>query len=352
MLLAGSARCCALPPRGVAMPASLRIFASRVIHFLARHHAVAEFYRREEALELLVIPLRPLVKGMLVALGALDAHTEKGMGKTLRLGLGLGDVPARPELREVRPVRKVRRVVLTVIRTHLLGKLKVALVFTRAAGGHHHALDDFVVRLIGFQPVKNPVVPLARHLVGVLPVEQVAGVVAGVIAQLRGPPRGVAGTLQKLIDFLRALVWIFISEKGAHLAGQRQRAGDVQTRAPQENFVGANPRGHHAELAQLVDDQLVEFGFGRHGGIIAAGLIGPRQNHRHRRHAVVVKRDDVRVALGLAHHEAALVHLGHPLVIRAEPSEAGHVLHRAIVPMRQHAQLNALARLFENQFLR
>ena len=57
-------------------------------------------------------------------------------------------------------------------------------------------------------------------------------------------------------------------------------------------------------------------------------LVRHRKNRRYRLHAIVVKRDDVRIPAALARHEARVVHKRDGLVIRAESRQL--VAHKSI----------------------
>ena len=133
---------------------------------------------REEGLKLIEILLGPLVKGVFVALRALDAYPKKAVGKPKSLLLGLPHVPARPILGQVRTRGKIHGVLLAQVGAHLQGKVTIALVGAGAAGGHHHALNHLVVRNVVANAGIDPVVPL----LGLFIAEIAIGVITRVVA--------------------------------------------------------------------------------------------------------------------------------------------------------------------------
>ena len=82
----------------------------------------------EEGLERVEVGLCPLVKRVLVALSALDAHTEKAIGKGHRLFFGLADVAPGPEPRHVLALGKILGIFLSMILRHFLGVIDVGLI--------------------------------------------------------------------------------------------------------------------------------------------------------------------------------------------------------------------------------
>ena len=111
----------------------------------------------------LVVVLRPLVERVLVALGALDADSQKRVGEAECLLLRLRDGPPRPEMGQSRTVGvfvlgMVALRVLAVQIGHFLGVVGVGLI-RRPAGRQHDAFHDLVVGHVGPHALQQPVVP-------------------------------------------------------------------------------------------------------------------------------------------------------------------------------------------------
>ena len=73
-----------------------------------------------------------------------------------------------------------------------------------------------------------------------------------------------------------------------------------------------------------------------------------REHHRNRNHAVVIRCDDVAVALAGAGDQARFSHVGHGFVIGLEAGDFGYIFNYAIIPVSHHPKLNGLARLGED----
>ena len=345
------------------LPVKARLFLQLLRDAVVAHRVILHtprpvIHRLEERLELLEVRLRPLVERMLVALGALDAHAEESVRKRERLLLRLAHILPLPEIRHRLALREVRAVLFAKIGSHLLRKFLVALIRARAPGAQHDPRDHLIVRRVFRDALVNPIIPLPRKTV--VELQLAAGVelpriVAGVVAQQRRPPRRVAGRLQQLLDFLRAFVRRFVREKCTHRLRRRRRGREVEARAPQEFRICANLRRLDARLAQLCEHQFVHFRPRLHRREFRsdpAGEIAHRENRGHRLHAVVVKGDDVRVALALRRHETRVIHRGDGLVIRAEARELRDVLDRAVFPACEHLHLDHIAGFLENDLLR
>ena len=208
----------------------------------------------------------------------------------------------------------------------------------------------FVVRDVFRHALVDPVVPGLRRAGAAAArarqhVVELRLVVAGEVAELGGPPGGVAGRREQLVDLLGALVGRLVGQELRRFVGRRQRAGQVEADAAQELGVGAALRGDDAQLAELVDDQLVDLRRRRDAGILLADLVGDRADGRNRHDAVVVEGHDVRVARVAGGDHAVLVDRGDRLVVGGEAAERRDVFARAVGPVGDDLQLQLLAGL-------
>src|SRR5205085_5888342 len=89
------------------------------------------------------------------------------------------------------------------------------------------ARDDLVVTDVFADAAVHPVVPLASVILGEA-IFAVEPTIARVIAQAGGPPRGIGGASEQLVDFPRAFVGRRVSQKGLDFRRARQGAGHVE----------------------------------------------------------------------------------------------------------------------------
>ena len=146
----------------------------------------------KEVLEAGEVVFRPLIEGMFVALSTLDPHAEKGVGETEGPLLGCLEAPPAPEIGEVWLLSEGLREAVMLVAAHPLAVVLVRLAVEPAAG-QHDALHDLVVGNIRRDPAAEPLIPGGgRHgaVVGAVVLVSLL-VVAGPVAELRGPPGGV-----------------------------------------------------------------------------------------------------------------------------------------------------------------
>ncbi len=162
-----------------------------------RHDLTADL--AEEGRHAPVIVLAPLFIGMVMALGAGHAHTQKELAGVVDKLLGL----------------------LHVAKPHGRGRLGFV------ADGRQNVAHKLVVRLILGNAGTDPIVESEGR-------ERASGsiLIAAFDAQDVGPMigeiEGVFGRFEEGVDQLVALVWAGVREEGLDLVGCGQGAGDVQ----------------------------------------------------------------------------------------------------------------------------
>ena len=126
---------------------ALAIGAKLLLHFVEprfRFGRNAELDAAKHRGKVLVVALRPLVERMLVALGALQANAQEGVGECFGHLLGLARVALHPEVRHRGQGRELLARVVAIAAIHRAA-IFVVVAAGVAAGAQDDAAHDLVV---------------------------------------------------------------------------------------------------------------------------------------------------------------------------------------------------------------
>ena len=203
-----------------------------VVALVLREGLTAHCDALEEGFERVEIGLSPLIKGMLVTLGALNAHAEEAVGKGHRFLLGLTNVAPGPEPRHVLALGEILGIVLPMILRHFLSVIDVGLIRVGPTRGQHDAPHNLVVRFVVQYTLVHPIVPVAAEIHvtrQVLARADLLRAVALKIIELGGPPSSVGRAPEEFVHLFLALLRVLAGEKIFHFLSGRQCTGHIQS---------------------------------------------------------------------------------------------------------------------------
>ncbi len=196
----------------------------------------------EEFGELFEVVLGPLVKGVLVTLGALDSNTQEGVGESDCTVFRRLEIPSGPEQGQTVTLGKEMLVAWCAGFGHRLAVFQIGFVGL-ATFRRHDSFNDLVVRHVVIQTNPQPLVPKAscrisnrQHIV------ELFVAIAGPVAKSSCPPCGIRWRFNQVVDQSFSLVGRRIGEELSDLFGRWKDSSQVEGDPSNELGVRAETR--------------------------------------------------------------------------------------------------------------
>ncbi len=178
--------------------------------------------------ELLEVLLRPFVKRMLVALSALQTHSQEDIPERQRPIDRLLVVAAEPVIvHRIVVRREIGRLATTQVAT-LFGRVIDVRLPRSTAFGKDHSRRNLVPADVVLHAASQPGSPLAGRWRVHVRRAQILRIAACQIRQPHRPPLGIGRRFNQFVNLVRPFVRRRIGNEFSHFVGSRQRADHVE----------------------------------------------------------------------------------------------------------------------------